>query len=123
MAIGVYEYGTGSKCVWMFKYICTWFAEVKMQMKDKERNRVNVFSMAKHGPQRWGCTKDRRTGTRHRHYQTTLRAMCSAFTYVARRPRIVAPARSTILRRARVLRSCLSIVDLGRSLQPIQHGV
>jgi len=33
----------------MFDYICTWTAEVKMQFKDKERNRVNVFSMAKLG--------------------------------------------------------------------------
>jgi len=45
-------------------------------------NKVNVFSMAKLGRQGWGCTKDRRTKTRHRHYQTALGAKCSAFNWI-----------------------------------------
>jgi len=48
-----------------------------LQSSSHTLTRVNVFSIAKVGRQGEGCTKDRWTETRDRHFQMGLGAMCS----------------------------------------------
>jgi len=38
MAINVYDYGEGVKCVYMFRYIYAGIREMMMQMEKKERH-------------------------------------------------------------------------------------
>jgi len=61
-------------------------------------NRVNVFSMAKVGRQEGSCPMDCRLETRDETIEGPRSSVLSLYSmiYVARRPRIVAPARSII---------------------------
>jgi len=42
MAIDVYEYGRGGKCVYMFTFTCAGFREIKMYM-EKEFSHIRRF--------------------------------------------------------------------------------
>jgi len=42
MAINVYEYGRGGKCVYMFRYTYAGIREMKMQMEKEDRHMSRV---------------------------------------------------------------------------------
>jgi len=57
MAINVYEYGRGEKCVYMFRYTYAGIGIINMQIEKEDRHMSRVMLITRAPYQRYVCSR------------------------------------------------------------------